>query len=193
MRSRRSRRRVPATAAACLAIAAVAATADKPAAPQPVDAASSTLVASFRQQGVTVDAPFKRFAGSIQYDPARPAETRATLQVDMGSLDVGDEDSDAEVRGAAWFDSAQYPQASFQATRVEPGDARHFEATGELRIKGHARQITVAVSVQPAGRGHSYDGSFDLSRREFGIGDPSWDAVLDDQVRVRFHLVAPAP
>ena len=178
------------TAIAVVALAAVALAADSPMNPQPVSLQQSSLVASFRQQSVTVDAPFKRFDGSIQYDPSRPADTRATLHVDMSSLDVGDDDSDAEVRGAAWFDSARYPQASFHSTRIKPGDAHHFDATGELSIKGRTRQITVNVNVQPAAHGSAYDGSFELSRRDFGIGDPSWDAVLDDQVRVRFHLTA---
>ena len=175
---------------AAVALAAIALAADSLARPQPIIASHSSLVASFRQQGVSVDAPFKRFSGEIQYDPAHPERTRATLQVDMGSLDVGDEDSDAEVRGTAWFDSAHFPQASFEATQVKPGDAHHFEASGELRIKDHAQRITVGVNVQPAGSGFTYDGSFELSRREFAIGDPSWDAVLDDAVRVRFHLLA---
>lgn len=193
-----NRGRVAAAGVAFAAVTAgvaaiVAAGADLPPHPQPVDPAHSSLVASFRQQGVTVDAPFKRFTGDIRYDPARPADTRASLQVDMGSLDVGDDDSDAEVRTAPWFDSAHYPQASFEATQVKPGDAQHFEATGELRIKGHVRQMTVAVGVQPAGHGFAYDGSFELSRRDFGIGDPAWDSVLDDRVRVRFHLLAAGP
>ncbi|MBS0389500.1 MAG: YceI family protein [Proteobacteria bacterium] len=191
MPGNRSRGRAAGVAVACAVIAAVALASNESASPLAVDPAHSSLVASFRQQGVTVDAPFKRFTGSIQYDPARPADTRASLQVDMASLDVGDDDSDAEVRGAAWFDSAHFPQASFQAARVKPGDAHHFAASGELNIKGRARPITVNVSVQPAGRGFAYDGSFDVSRREFGIGDPSWDAVLDDTVHVHFHLVAP--
>ena len=175
---------------AVVALATVALAADSPMNPQPVSLQQSSLVASFRQQSVTVDAPFKRFDGSIQYDPARPADTRATLHVDMNSLDIGDDDSDAEVRGAAWFDSAHYPQASFHSTLIKPGDARHFDATGELSIKGRTRLITVNVSVLPATHGNAYDGSFELSRRDFAIGDPSWDAVLDDQVRVRFHLTA---
>jgi polyisoprenoid-binding protein YceI len=175
----------------CATLAAVALAADSQDSSRQISLQQSSLVASFRQQSVTVDAPFKRFDGSIQYDPARPADTRATLHVDMASLDVGDDDSDTEVRGAAWFDSAHYPQASFHSTLIKPGvDARHFDATGDLTIKGRTRQVTVNVSVQPAAHGNTYDGSFELSRRDFGIGDPTWDAVLDDHVRVRFHLLA---
>jgi polyisoprenoid-binding protein YceI len=174
----------------CGAIAAVALAADSSNSSQQISPQHSSLVASFRQQSVTVDAPFKRFDGSIQFDPARPADTRATLHVDMSSLDVGDDDSDTEVRGSAWFDSAHFPQASFHSTLIKSVDARHFNATGDLSIKGRTRQITVNVSILPADHGYAYDGSFDLSRRDFGIGDPTWDAVLDDHVRVHFHLLA---
>lgn len=156
---------------------------------RPLDAKQSTLVVSFRQQAVTVDAPFKRFDGSIQYDPTHAADTRATLHVDTSSLEIGDEDSDAEVRGVAWFDSAHYPTASFESTRITPHDAQHFEAAGNLTIKGRTRPVTVTVSVTPTAHGYVYDGSVELSRRDFGIGDPQWDSVLDDHVLVRFHLL----
>lgn len=157
---------------------------------RPIDAKQSTLVASFKQQAVTVDAPFKRFEGSIQYDPAHAADTRATLHVDTSSLDIGDEDSDAEVRGVAWFDSAHYPTATFESTRITARDAQHFDASGNLTIKGRTRPVTVTVSVTPGAHGYVYDGGFELSRRDFGIGDPQWDPVLDDHVRVQFHLLA---
>jgi hypothetical protein len=42
--------------------------------------------------------------------------------------------------------------------------------------------------MERAGHATSFDGSFDLSRKIFGIGDSSWEDVLDDKVRVRFHL-----
>jgi len=176
--------------AAATALAAAAPPASPRSTGQAIDAQHSTLIASFRQQAVTVDAPFKRFDGSIHYDAAHPATTRATLHVDTSSLDIGDEDSDAEVRGASWFDSAHFPTATFESTSITPRDAQHFDATGNLTIKGRSRPVTVSVGVAPAAHGFAYDGSFELSRRDFGIGDPQWDAVLDDRVRVRFHLLA---
>lgn len=152
--------------------------------------AESRLVATFRQESVAIDVPFKNFSGTIVYDAARPAATHAALIVDMNSLDVGDEDSSAEVRKPAWFDSTQFPQSSFHSTQITPGATGHFDATGILTIKGKARTITVAITVTKSGHSNTFDGSFELSRREFGIGDPTWDKVLDDKVRVRFHLLA---
>ena len=171
------------------ALAAAAPPSGSPPAARAIIPQQSTLIASFKQQAVTVDAPFKRFDGSIHYDPAHAGDTRATLHVDMNSLDIGDEDSDAEVRGASWFDSAHYPTATFESTHILPRDAQHFDATGNLTIKGRTRPVTVTVGVAPAAHGFAYDGSFELSRRDFGIGDPQWDSVLDDHVRVRFHLL----
>lgn len=158
-----------------------------------INLAQSSLVATFKQQHVPVDAAFKRFSGSIAYDAAKPAATVATLSVDMNSLDVGDDDSDAEVRKPAWFDSARFPQATFRSTAVTPGAAGHFEAVGTLTIKGKSQTITLTVTVQPMGGAHAFDGSFELSRKAFGIGDPVWEGALDDGVRVRFHLLAAAP
>ena len=155
-----------------------------------INLTGSRLVATFRQESVAIDASFKNFSGTLVYDAAKPTATHAIMAVDMSSLDIGDEDSDAEVRKPAWFDSAQFPQSSFHSTQFTPGVAGHFDATGILTLKGKARTITVAGTIQESDRYDILDGSFELSRRDFGIGDPSWDKVLDDKVRVRFHLLA---
>lgn len=172
-----------ALAAAAFAVAALAADSN-------INLLHSTLIATFRQQAVSIEAAFRRFEGEIDYDPARPAATRAALSVDMTSLDIGDEDSNAEVRKSAWFDSAHFPRASFQSTSVKPAGTGRFDVAGALTIKGQARPITVTVSVQQAGTVFAYDGSFELSRQDFRIGDPAWNQVLDDKVRVHFHLLA---
>ena len=45
------------------------------------------------------------------------------------------------------------------------------------------------VTVSKSGARTVFDGTLEISRKYFGIGDPEWDDVLDDKVRVRFHLV----
>lgn len=155
-----------------------------------ITTAGSTLIATFMQQHAPVDAPFKVFSGSVDYDAAHPESTRATLRVDVGSLELGDADASAELRKPAWFDTARYPEASFRSTSARRAADGRLEVTGTLEIKGRAQPVTVAVSVQSSGATRSFDGSFELSRKAFGIGDPAWDGVLDDNVRLRFHLQA---
>jgi polyisoprenoid-binding protein YceI len=154
-----------------------------------LNVAQSSIIATFRQENVPVDAPFRTFSGTIHYDSAQPDRSSAVLAVDVASFDIGDAGYNAEVRKAAWFDGARFPQATFRSTAIKPGAAGHFDATGTLTIKGRAQAMSVAITVQRIGGADAFDGSFDLSRKAFGIGDPSWDDVLDDKVHVRFHLL----
>lgn len=155
-----------------------------------INAAGSSLVATFTQQRAPVDAEFKQFSGTVDYDAAHPEATKAALRVDVGSLELGDADASAELRKPAWFDYARYPNATFRSTSARLGADGHLDITGTLEIKGRAQPITVAVSVQGSGAARAFDGSFELSRKAYGIGDPAWDSVLDDRVRLRFHLRA---
>lgn len=148
----------------------------------------SSIVATFRQENVPIEAPFKSFSGVIAYDAAKPAATSAAVTIEMNSLDLGDESYNAELRKAAWFDSAHFPQATFRSTAIKAGAAGHLDATGTLTIKGKPQTITVPITVQHVGDATTFDGSLEVSRKAFGIGDPSWDDVLDDKVLVRFHL-----
>jgi polyisoprenoid-binding protein YceI len=66
-----------------------------------IDGTKSTIVATFRQENVPVDAPFRKFSGHILYDPAAPAAAKALLDVDTGSFDLGSEDYNTEVRSIA--------------------------------------------------------------------------------------------
>jgi len=152
-------------------------------------ATRSTVVATFRQEGVAVDSPFTRFSGRITYDPRNVGQASASIEVETASLDMGDPAYNAEVAKKSWFDSATYPKAVFHSTAVKALAGGRFEATGTLVIKNRMQTLTVPVSVTTSQAGSTFDGSFAISRKAFGIGDPSWDGVLEDQVTVRFHLV----
>lgn len=168
---------------ACATLALVAQAADGD-----INLPKSSIVATIRQENVPVEATFKSFSGTIVYDAAKPAATSAAVTIEVSSLDMGDESYNAEVRKAAWFDSSHFPQATFRSTAVKAGAAGHIDATGILTIKGKMQTVTVPISVQRVGDATSFDGSLEVSRKVFGIGDPSWDDVLDDKVQVRFHL-----
>jgi polyisoprenoid-binding protein YceI len=166
-------------------IAFVAAAAGDPS----IDTSKSSIISTFRQENVPVDAPFKKFNGRIDYNPAQPGAAKAALEVDTASLDMGSSDYDAEVRKKDWMDSGTYPKANFISTSVKPGAPGHFDATGTLTLKGKTQTLTVAVTVGKAGTAMVFDGAFEISRAYFNIGDKEWNDVVDDKVKVRFHLV----
>jgi polyisoprenoid-binding protein YceI len=150
-------------------------------------ASKSTLTATFRQEGVSVESPFTAFKGTVNYDPKNAAAATALIEVEMASLDLGDPAYNAELRKKSWFDTATYPKAVFKSTAIKAVNAGRFDATGTLTVKGSVLTITVPVTVNPAGT--TFDGSFAFSRKAFGIGDPIWEDAVDDKVTVKFHLV----
>ena len=170
---------------ALLAIAVAALAADSN-----VDVQKSKITATFKQEGVPVEAPFQKFTGRIVYDPKNVSAATAMLDVDTGSFDIGDEAYNAEVRKQEWFDSNTFPKASFRSTAIKPGAPGKFDAVGTLSVKGKTQSITVPINVQAITGGSAFDGSFVISRKTFGIGSAAWDDVLDDKVTVRFHLVS---
>jgi polyisoprenoid-binding protein YceI len=154
-----------------------------------IDASKSSIIATFKQENVPVDAPLKKFNGRIDYNATQPNAAKAALEVDTSSLDLGSSDYNAEVRKKEWLDSGTYPKASFISTSVKPGAAGHFDATGTFTLKGKTQTLTVPVTVGQAGAAMVFDGAFQISRAYFGIGSTDWSDVLDDKVRIRFHLV----
>jgi cytochrome b561 len=161
---------------------------------QAVASASGEITAEFRQMNVPVTGTFTRFKPeTLSFDADAPEAARAIIVVDAASFDIGDADYNAEVRKAEWFDTAKFPEARFESSAVRKLDATHFEATGELTVKGKALPVTVPFTVAQDGGATVYTGEAKVSRAAYGIGDDSWNDVLDDAVIVRFRISVAQP
>lgn len=142
------------------------------------------LSATFEQEGVSVKNPFLKWSGRIDYDPKNVAAATAQIDVEMASYDM-DPLYVAELKKKAWFDTAAHPVGTFRSTAIKPVSATRFDATGTLTLKGKSQTVTVPVTVN----GNTFDGTFSISRKAFGIGDPVWDDAVKDKVTITFHLV----
>ncbi len=153
-------------------------------------ASKSTLTATFKQAGVAVENPFTRWSGRIDYDPANAAAAKAEIDVEMASYDIGDPMYGAELAKKSWFDTATHPRGTFRSTAIKPVSATRFDATGTLTLKGKSQTVTVPVTVGGSGAATTFSGSFNISRKAFGIGDPVWDGTVDDQILIKFNIMA---
>jgi polyisoprenoid-binding protein YceI len=142
------------------------------------------LRATFEQAGVALEDPFLKWSGRIDYDPKNVAAATAQIDVDMASYDM-DPLYVAELKKKAWFDTAAHPVGTFRSTAIKPVSATRFDATGTLTLKGKSQTVTVPVTVN----GNTFDGTFSISRKAFGIGDPVWDDAVKDKVTITFRLV----
>ena len=156
-----------------------------------VDAAKSSVIAVSKQMGVPVEGKFRRFSAQVSFDPAKPADGRASIEIDIASFDLGDADFNRETAKKEWFDAAKFPKATFVTTAIKPAGAGRFEAAGKLAIKGITRDFVAPVSFKAEGGQQVFEGVLPIKRLAFNIGEGEWKdtSTVADDVQIRFRIV----
>lgn len=156
------------------------------------DQPKSTVSAVFKQLNVPVEARFKKFSAQIEYDPAKPAAAKATVDIDITSFDLGDPDYNKEVLKKEWFNAAQFPKATFVSSVIRPLSSGKFSVSGKLSVKGKKMDVSFPMTVKSEGGGKIFDGALPIKRLMFDIGDGEWKDtdVVADEVIIKFHVVA---
>lgn len=158
---------------------------------QQVDHGRSQITVVSRQMNVPVEAKFARFNAQLAFDPSRPEAGKASIEVDLASFDIGNDEVNDEARGRNWFDAKNFPRATFVSSSVRPLGGGRYEVRGPLTIKGKTHDVTAPFSVKTDTAGHSvFEGTFDIRRLQYNIGEGVWkhtDTVADEVV-IRFRL-----
>ena len=152
----------------------------------------SKVTFSYKQMGVSVDGHFNKFVSQMSFDPAKPANAKASIEIELASVDAGSSEADEEVMGKSWFNVKSFPKATFVSTQIKPAGTQQFDVTGKLSIKGQTRDIIVPTTLIEQGKVAVFDGSFTIRRGDFSIGEGAWakfDIVANDIV-VKFRFTA---
>jgi polyisoprenoid-binding protein YceI len=160
-----------------LAFGMVALNAQNAFAQQKLVLAESEISFVSKQLGVPVSGKFKKFDAEVSFDPKKPEAAKVNFTVDLLSTDIGNEETEKELKKPGWFDSIKIPAATFQSQSVKSLGSGKFEFTGKLAIKGVSQNVVVPVTVtQAAGKTRAV-GTFTLKRLDFKIGDGDWNDV----------------
>jgi polyisoprenoid-binding protein YceI len=143
-----------------------------------------------KQMGVPVEGRFKKFDAQIALDPAKPETGKIAFTIDIASATMGSPEPDAELPKATWFNTAKFPQATFQSTSIKGLGGGKFEVTGKLAIKGSTRDAVVPVSLTQSGATTTATGVLAIKRLAFKIGENEWadTSMVADDVQVKFKL-----
>lgn len=157
---------------------------------QKIVPAQSEIVFVSKQMGVPVDGKFKKFDAQMSFDPKSPQTSKVAFSVDLLSADIGNAETERELKKPGWFDSSKFPQATFTSTAIKALGSGKFEVSGKLSIKGNARDVVVPVAVTQAAGVSTARGEFTLKRLEFKIGDGEWNdaSIVANEVLVKFKI-----
>ncbi|HMM55944.1 MAG TPA: YceI family protein [Candidatus Desulfobacillus sp.] len=156
-----------------------------------VDVAKSSVSAVSRQMGVPVEGKFSRFSAEVAFDPARPADGKASVEIDIASFDLGADEFNRETVKPEWFNAAKFPKASFVTSAIRPLGPGRLEAAGKLTIKGISREVVAPVSYRTEGGRQVFEGALPIRRLQFNIGEGEWKdtSTVADEVEIRFRIV----
>jgi polyisoprenoid-binding protein YceI len=133
---------------------------------------------------------FDAFEGTI-VTAENPLESSVTASVDLSSVNTGQEQRDAHIRSADFFEVEKHPMMTFASTGVRP-EGDHFLLDGDLSIKGVTQPVTFKLEVNGfgpdayGGTRAGFSATTEINRKDFGVnfdgpipGVPGGVAVSD--------------
>ncbi|AFM18659.1 hypothetical protein Mycch_3934 [Mycolicibacterium chubuense NBB4] len=163
-----------------------------------IDPVHSSVGFSVRHLMVSkVRGQFENFSGAITVAEDGTPSVRAEIAVD--SVDTRNEQRDAHIKSADFFDVERYPVATFTSTAVR-ADGDRYVVDGDFTLKGVTKTISLDLEfngVNP-GMGHGevagFEASVVVNRKDFGIDIDmpleTGGAVVGDKVTITLEIEA---
>ncbi|MGY1730058.1 YceI family protein [Geodermatophilus sp. SYSU D01045] len=164
-----------------------------------IDATHSTVGFSVRHMMVSkVRGYFTEFSGEI-VTAEDPAASSVNATVDMDSIDTRQEQRDAHIRSADFFDVGNHTVMTFRSTGVV-ADGEDWTVQGDLTIKGITKPVTLALELNGfgpdayGGYRAGFSAKTSISRKAFGVDiDLPMDGggvVVGDKIDVELEIEA---
>ena len=148
-----------------------------------IDPAHSRIGFVARHAMVTkVRGSFNEYEGTGYFDAEDPTRSHLELRIEATSIDTGNADRDAHLRGNDFFDMERYPEIRFVSSAIDSVDDDHYRVTGDLTIKGVTKPVTLDVeytgtAVDPFGNVRvGLEGKVTVNRKDWGV---NWNAALE--------------
>ncbi|MEW2132160.1 YceI family protein [Streptomyces sp. NPDC005435] len=166
-----------------------------------IDPAHTSIGFTARHAMVTnVKGSFTEFTGTLHLDGENPANSTASLDVTMDSIDTGNADRDTHLKSADFFKTDEFPTMTFRSTKAESLGGDDYRITGDLSILGTTKPITIDLEFNgsakdPFGNDRvGFEGKAELLRSEWGL---TWNAALEtggvlisDKIKLSFDVSA---
>jgi len=163
-----------------------------------IDPVHSSVGFSVRHLVVSkVRGEFDTFSGTITV--AEDGTPSVHAEIAVGSINTRNEQRDAHLKTADFFDAETYPVATFSSTDVR-ADGDRYVLDGDFTLKGITRPISLDLEfngVNP-GMGHGevagFEASIVLNRKDFGVDIDmpleTGGAVVGDKVTITLEIEA---
>ncbi|HEX3456564.1 MAG TPA: YceI family protein [Candidatus Baltobacteraceae bacterium] len=165
-----------------------------------LDRAHTTVEFVVRHLMITkVRGRFTNFDGRIELAPGTDLPQLVSTRIEAASIDTREDQRDGHLRSADFFDVENYPELTFESTRIE-GTPDDFTIHGNLTIRGVTREVALKATFEGrtndpwGGTRVGYEAHTTVNRKDFGL---AWNAALEtggvvvgDEVRIELNVEA---
>ncbi len=141
---------------------------------------------------------FTAFSGEL-VTGADPAQSSVTAEIDLKSINTGQEQRDEHIRSADFFEVETYPAMTYKSTGVRVEDGEYI-LDGDLTLKGVTRSVPLHLELNGFGP-DAYGGvragftaTGELNRRDFNVNFSApmqnGGVVVADKITLHFEIEA---
>jgi polyisoprenoid-binding protein YceI len=142
---------------------------------------------------------FRTYQGKLVLDDADLTRSTVEASIDVGSIDTKVPDRDVHLKGADFFDAANYPSITFKSTKVAKAGKDKLRVTGDLTLHGVTKPVVLDVSASPAVKGmygetrRAFAATTKIDRKDYGL---TWNKLVEagpavgDEVTITLDLEA---
>ena len=130
-----------------------------------------------------VKGQFSKLSGTLSLDESGHHNSRVEVSAEAASIHTGDDQRDAHLKSADFFDVEKFPTLSFKSSVVRILNDGELSVEGDLTIHGVTRKVNFAVegptppSKDPWGNTRiAVSASTKINRKDFGL---MWNAALE--------------
>ncbi|MGH3406684.1 MAG: YceI family protein [Streptosporangiaceae bacterium] len=164
-----------------------------------IDPVHSEVGFSVRHMMVSkVRGRFTEFSGDIVTGD-RPQDSSVTAEISLSSINTGQEQRDAHIRSADFFEVETFPTMTYRSTgvRVEDGD---FVVDGALTLKGVTKNVPLRLELNGfgpdayGGTRAGFTATAEINRRDFNVNFSApmqnGGAVVADKIALHLEIEA---
>lgn len=141
---------------------------------------------------------FNTFSAEI-VTGAEPTQSSVTAEVDLSSIDTGNEQRDGHLRSADFFEVDKHEKMTYRSTSVTP-DGDDWLINGDLTLHGVTKSVPLklelnGITPDPYGNTRAgFSASGEISRSDFGIEFnmpmDGGGVVVGDKIQIHIEIEA---
>jgi polyisoprenoid-binding protein YceI len=126
-------------------------------------------------------------------------DSSVEARIDLSSIDTNNEQRDAHIRSADFFEVEKYPAMTFRSLRVR-AKGEDYVVEGDLTLHGVTRPVELALELNGftkdpyGGTRAGFSASTEINRRDFGVDIhmpmDGGGAVVGDRIQIALEVEA---